>query len=251
MAAEHSARSRRSRVVLALAVVAVALAGAAAGLLIRKATSAPADRRRPLTGEVTALPPPRTDGPVSVEAALASRRSLRSYLSEPLSIEEVGQILWAAQGVTDGRGYRTAPSAGALYPLELYLVCGQVDGLEPGIYRYDPHTHALGLVVLGDARDDLARAALGQSPVRDGAIDLVFSAAYERTTAKYGYRGHQYAHMEAGHASQNVYLQAAALELGTVAVGAFDDAAVSGVLQLPEAETPLYIMPVGRPAEES
>jgi SagB-type dehydrogenase family enzyme len=185
---------------------------------------------------------------MSVEEALSLRRSQRSYRPEPLSVDEVAQLLWAAQGITDPRGYRTAPSAGALYPLELYLVCGWVNGLEPAIYRYAPHDHALSLVAPGDVRDALANAALGQSMVRDAAIDLVFTAVYERTTGRYGARGHQYVHMEVGHAGQNVHLQAVALGLGTVVVGAFHDATVHRLLQLPKDETPLYIMPVSRPA---
>jgi SagB-type dehydrogenase family enzyme len=242
-------RLRRSRVVLALGLLAVAVAGTVGGLLLGRSASPPATSQRPPLGEAIPLPPPRTDGPVSVEAALASRRSVRAYRLEPLSLAEVAQLLWAAQGITDPRGYRAAPSAGALYPLELYLVCGRVDGLEPGIYRYDPEAHTLGMVAPGDARDDLARAALDQSPVRDAAIDLVFTTVYERTTGKYGDRGHRYVHMEAGHAAQNVYLQSTAMDLGTVAVGAFEDAAVQRLLRLPEDETPLYIMPVGRPAD--
>lgn len=209
-------------------------------------TPEPAQR---LVGEAISLPSPHLDGPTSVEAALAIRRSVRSYRRESLSLDEVAQLLWAAQGVTDPRGFRTAPSAGALYPLELYLVGGQVEGLDPGIYRYDPHAHTLSLVVPGDARESLARASLGQMWMRDGAIYLVFTAVYARTTGRYGPRGYQYVHMEVGHAGQNVHLQSSAMGLGTVVVGAFEDATVHRLLQLPGDETPLYIMPVGRPAE--
>jgi len=234
-------------VTLALGLLAVAVAGAAGGLLLARSSSPPSLSRQPAAGEAIPLPPPRTDGPVSLEAAIASRRSVREYGPEPLSLEDVAQLLWAAQGITDPRGYRAAPSAGALYPLELYLVCGRVDGLEPGIYHYDPAAHALDMVARGDARDDLARAAIDQSPVRDAAIDLAFTAVYERTTGKYGDRGHRYVHMEAGHAAQNVYLQSTAMSLGAVSIGAFDDAAVQRLLRLPEGETPLYLVAIGQP----
>ncbi|MBN1402573.1 MAG: SagB/ThcOx family dehydrogenase [Anaerolineae bacterium] len=192
-----------------------------------------------------ALPTPLARGALSVEEALRLRRSMRDYADEPLSLSEVAQCLWAAQGITDPRGYRTAPSAGATYPLELYLLAGEVDGLEPGLYRYLPAQHGLVPGRSGDLRDDLASAALGQAWVRRAPACLVFAAAFERTTARYGHRGRQYVHMEAGHAAQNVYLQAAALGLGTVAVGAFEDSQVQALLDLPADQELLYLMPVG------
>jgi SagB-type dehydrogenase family enzyme len=158
---------------------------------------------------------------------------------------EVSQLLWAAQGVTASR-FRTTPSAGALYPLEVYLVAGDVDELEVGVYRYDSQIHGLKKVVTGDVRKSLANAAYWQEWVGNGAITLVFTGIYERTTGKYGPRGQRYVHMEAGHAAQNVFLQAEALGLGTVIVGAFMDSRVTSVLQLSEDEHPLSIMPVGR-----
>ncbi|MEA3406902.1 MAG: SagB/ThcOx family dehydrogenase [Chloroflexota bacterium] len=192
------------------------------------------------------LPMPRRESDVSVEEALQQRRSIRDYAEAPLTIVEVGQLLWAAQGITDERGYHTAPSAGALYPLELYVVVGKVETLAPGVYHYDSHNHALERVADGDRRQALAREALEQDCVRQGAIDIVFTAVYERTTAKYGQRGRQYVHMEAGHAAQNVYLQCVPLKLGAVVVGAFQDKGVQDVLELPEERIPLYIMPVGK-----
>lgn len=207
----------------------------------------------PATGEPTprasatiALPEPTVEGTVSVERALATRRSVRSYADAPLTLPKAGQILWAAQGVTDPRGYRTAPSAGALYPLETYLVAGSVEGLDPGVYLYDPAEHALQPVAPGDRREELTRAALGQSFLRRAPASVVLAAVAERTTGKYGLRGHQYVHMEAGHAAENVYLQCVALDLGTVAVGAFDDAAVARALGLPSEVAPLYILAVGK-----
>jgi SagB-type dehydrogenase family enzyme len=197
-------------------------------------------------GDLIELPQPRWRGDVSVEQALKSRRSLRSFQPRPLSLDEVSQLLWAAQGITSGR-FRTAPSAGALYPLEVRIAVGNVEGLEAGVYRYDPVAHRLREVRKGDVRKSLSRAAYWQEWAGAGAIALVFSAVYERTTRKYGERGIRYVHMEAGHAAQNVYLQAQALGLGTVIVGAFMDGWVKRVLRMQDEEQPLTIMPVGEP----
>ncbi len=197
-------------------------------------------------GERIPLPSPRTVSETSVENALAQRRSVRVYSDASLSLLDVAQLLWAAQGITAPGGGRTAPSAGALYPLELYVAIGAVDELDTGVYRYWPEKHELEKVKAGDARAALAAAALNQDCVEDAAIDLVLAGVYERTTERYGDRGIQYVHLEAGHAAQNVYLQAEALELGTVVIGAFDESEVARVLGLEEQSTPLYIMPVGR-----
>lgn len=192
------------------------------------------------------LAKPRQDSNVSLERCLATRRSVRNYRDAPLSIAEAGQLLWAAQGITGAGFLRTAPSAGALYPLEVYVVAGSVDGLAPGIYKYSPDKHGLALVTAGDKRKELAAAALGQECVRNGAVTILFSAVYRRTMRKYGQRGVRYVHMEIGHAGQNVCLQATALGLGVVTVGAFDDAAVKRIAEMPEEEEPLYLLPVGR-----
>lgn len=192
------------------------------------------------------LPTPQTTGLLSVEEALAKRVSVREYRPEPLSLAEVGQLLWAAQGITRREGYRTAPSAGATYPLEILLAAGSVHDLSPGLYRYRPREHALVPLLEGDLRAELAAAALGQSCVKDSPASLVITAIYERTTGKYGQRGTRYAHMEVGYASENIHLQAAALGLGTVAVGAFHDDKVLKILNLPADEHPLLIMPVGK-----
>jgi SagB-type dehydrogenase family enzyme len=183
---------------------------------------------------------------MSVEEALMKRRSVRVFKEGPVMLAELSQLIWAAQGVTDPRGPRTAPSAGALYPLELYVVAGNVNGLPQGLYKYGPGRHELLSVAKGDRRNDLCNAALGQSSIRRAALVLVLSGVYERTTAKYGERGIRYVHMEAGHAAQNVYLQAVPLGLGTVVIGAFHDEEVKKVLKLDDKERPLYIMPVGR-----
>lgn len=193
-----------------------------------------------------ALPEPSKRGDMSVEHALSVRRSVRDYRQLPVALDELSQLLWAAQGVTHASRFRTAPSAGATYPLELYAAVGNVGGLENGLYRYLVREHALERLGTGDIRAELAAAALGQSWIAKGALTLVFSALYDRTTGRYGARGEQYVHLEAGHASQNVYLQAAALGLGTVAVGAFDDRQVGAICGMGRQEVPLYIMPVGR-----
>ncbi|OGO30994.1 MAG: nitroreductase [Chloroflexi bacterium RBG_16_56_11] len=192
------------------------------------------------------LPEPRHDGQVSLEKSLFERRSVRSYSGKPLTLLEVSQLLWAAQGITSPEGLRTAPSAGALYPLELYAVVGNIEGLPAGVYRYIPDSHQLVRKMDGDRRKALAGAALGQTSVLDGALSFVFTAVYERTTGKYGERGTRYVHMEVGHAAQNLCLQAVALGLGAVTVGAFSDAEVSQLLDLSREELPLYIIPVGR-----
>lgn len=183
---------------------------------------------------------------MSVEAAIEQRRSVRHFSDKPLALAEVCQLLWAAQGITGKQGYRAAPSAGALYPLVIYLVAGQVTGLPVGAYRYRPRGHRLDSISKADLRPELASAALGQGSVRDGAISLVICAVYERTTIKYGKRGVRYVHMEVGHAAQNVHLQAVSLGLGAVFIGAFHDERVKGLLRLPDIEHPLGIMPVGR-----
>ena len=193
------------------------------------------------------LPEPRPSGEMSVEEALAARRSVRSYQDEALSLTELAQLLWAAQGITAHWGGRTAPSAGATYPLEVYAVVGEVTGLEAGVFHYRPDGHLFVRRTVGDLRGELASAALGQEWVREAPVSLVIAARYERTTGRYGERGVRYVHIEVGHAGQNIYLQAEALGLGTVIVGAFDDQDVKTLLGI--EEEPLAIMPVGRPAD--
>ncbi len=192
------------------------------------------------------LPAPRQESQISVERALRERRSIREYTNAPITLAEVSQLLWAAQGITAAGGLRTAPSAGALYPLEVYVLAGNVGDLPAGIYKYAPHAHTLKQIVEGDKRRELRHVALDQFCVQEAAAVIIISAVYERTTVKYGGRGLRYVHMEAGHAAQNVYLQAVALQLGTVAVGAFDDEGVKKVGHLLEQEQPLYLLPIGR-----
>jgi SagB-type dehydrogenase family enzyme len=196
--------------------------------------------------QVISLPDPVLDGGVSLESTLSARESVREFTSSPLTLSEVSQLLWSAQGVTRGDGGRTAPSAGGLYPLEIYLVVGAVEDVEAGIYRYRPERHDIEVTGAGDHRSQLASAALRQSWMRDAAVMIVVVAQYARTTGKYGERGRKYVHMEVGHTAQSVYLQATALGLGTTFVGAFNDSQVKGILGLPAAEHPLGLMPVGR-----
>ncbi len=190
-------------------------------------------------GETIDLPPPRVVGDVSLEETLAKRRSVRDYTHQALTWEEIGQLLWAAQGITRDWGARTAPSAGALYPIEVYVVTGQ------GLYHYLPHEHQmLHTPVLG-LREALWQAGLKQDWIREAPAVFVIAAVYGRTEAKYGDRAQRYVHMEVGHAAENLLLQAVALDLGAVVIGAFHDDQVQRALGLPEDHAPLYLIPVG------
>ncbi|USH00153.1 SagB/ThcOx family dehydrogenase [Thermococcus argininiproducens] len=192
------------------------------------------------------LPEPKTQGEMSVEETIFKRRSIRRYREESLTLGELSQILWAAYGI-NAWGKRTSPSAGARYPFEVYVVVSNVEGLTPGFYHYDGKRHVLKLIREGDLRKELVQACLGQKCVATAPVNIVMVAHYERTTSKYGERGIRYVHIDAGHMGQNIYLQATALGLGTVAVGAFRDDEVKRVLDV-EGD-PLYIFPIGRPAE--
>ena len=196
--------------------------------------------------DVVALPDPGKTGPLSVEEAISRRRSVRGFRDAPVLLGELSQLLWAAQGITGSDGVRrAAPSAGAKYPLELFVVAGGVDGLSPGVYHYLPVTHSLKIVRRGDLRSGLCDEALSQEWVEEAALDIVIAAVYERTKEKYGERGVRYVHMEVGAVAENVYLQAETLGLGTTFVGAFSDEGVKKLLRI-DAE-PLGIMPVGVP----
>lgn len=207
------------------------------------AHESPARQERP---DIISLPEPQYDGKRSVESALRQRRSVRTYTDAPITVAEASQLLWAAQGITSPDGLRTAPSAGALYPLTVYLVVGNVQTLSEGIYTYQPQRHELARVFAGDKRADLSATALGQSWMKDSAVVIVLSAVSERITGRYGERGIRYVHMEVGHAAQNIHLQAVALNLGTVVVGAFEDREVQRIMQMTTREVPLCLMPVGR-----
>jgi SagB-type dehydrogenase family enzyme len=190
---------------------------------------------------VEALPPPRLSSPLSLEEVLQARRSVRSFSDAALTAAEVGQLLWAAQGVTDASGHRTAPSAGALYPLEVDVVCAA------GIARYEPDGHRLTWRGSTDVRAELQRAALDQASIGEAPVVIVLSGVVERTAGKYGGRAERYVILEAGHTAQNILLEAVSLGLGAVPMGAFDDGAVSRVVGLARGEAPLYLIPVGHP----
>lgn len=200
---------------------------------------------RRLEGKTVELPEQKEKGEMSVEEAISKRRSRRSFKEDAITLEDVSQILWAAQGVTDRkRGFRAAPSAGATYPLEVYLIVGNVKGLEAGLYRYEPQKHGLVLVKKGDLRREVCAAALGQGMLKDAPATVAIAAVYERTSRRYGRRAVRYVHMEVGHVGENIYLQCEALGLGTCAVGAFHDERLKKVLGIDEE--PLYLMPIGK-----
>jgi SagB-type dehydrogenase family enzyme len=189
------------------------------------------------------LPRPQVTGGGSLAEALAQRRSVRGYQPLPLDMADISQLLWAAQGVTSKTGQRTAPSAGGLYPLELYVIT------EGGRYHYYPNGHQLDVLGEDDVRRELSRAALSQEAVEEAAAIFVVAAVYSRTEQKYGERAERYVKLEAGHAAQNLLLQAVSLGLGAVPIGAFHDDEVREVLDLPSDHQPLYLIPVGHPAE--
>jgi len=204
------------------------------------------------------LPNPKTDGKISIERVLSQRRSIRSYLNEELTLTEVSQILWAAYGITEKKdrpeklrgGYRTTPSAGATYPLDIFLVAGEIESLKPGIYKYNSTNHSLIPVKERDSRNALFMTCM-QPWIKTAPATIIYTVKWERITSRYGKRGaERYVFMEVGHSSQNIYLQATALGLGTVAVGAFNDGKLKELLKLGEGEDPLYMMPIGRKKDD-
>ncbi|MFC1657939.1 SagB/ThcOx family dehydrogenase [Candidatus Omnitrophota bacterium] len=188
------------------------------------------------------LPEPVKQGKMSVEEAILNRRSVRNFTQRDLGWPEISQLLWAAQGITAKKGslsLRSAPSAGALYPLEIYLFNSQ------GMFHYLPQSHKLEVLAEGDLRSVLCEAALSQASVAQAAVDIVICAVPQRVTAKYGERGMKYVYIEAGHVAQNIHLAAVALGLDSLPVGAFSDEQVSAILSLPAEQEPVYIIPVG------
>jgi SagB-type dehydrogenase family enzyme len=190
----------------------------------------------------TFLPDPRLTGDMPVEAAIQRRRSVRDFAPDLLDDTALSQLLWSAQGITDEKGFRAAPSAGALYPLETYVLTAE------GVDRYAVGDHALDRVGEEDVRAAVRAVAYDQSCITSAPAVFLFTAIYERTCKEYGSRGRMYVHMDVGHAAQNLLLQAEALGLAGVPVAAFDPAEVSRILSLPEEEEPVYLVPVGRPA---
>jgi SagB-type dehydrogenase family enzyme len=203
------------------------------------------------------LPPPQLNGEVSLEEAIAKRRSVRRYRAEPVALSQLSQILWSAQGITGRRMFRAAPSAGATYPLEIFVFVGKQgvivseakqapEELQAGIYHYEVDSHSLSLHKSGELRPDLARAALDEEFIIKAPVDIVICALYYRTSYRYGRRGERYVHIEVGHVGENIHLQAMALGLATVEVGAFHDEEVREILGVEEQIKPLYIMPLGK-----
>ncbi|KUG25759.1 hypothetical protein ASZ90_004409 [hydrocarbon metagenome] len=194
--------------------------------------------------EIIKLPEVNLKGKLSLEETLKERKSRRSYQKSELKIDEISQLLWAAQGINRNDGGRTAPSAGALYPLEIYLLVGDVKNLNVGLYQYDPVNHSLIIKNKKNLIPNLTNVM--QQFVTNGAAIIIITGVYERTTQKYGERGIRYVHMDVGFACQNIYLQAESLGLGTVFMGAFNDNLLSDILQLPKNHKALGVMPVGR-----
>ena len=192
------------------------------------------------------LPSPRFKGSISVEEAIKKRRTIRSFIKKALTLDQLSQLLWAAYGITEGFK-RSSPSAGALYPMDVYVAVGKdgVVDLKEGVYHYVPEGHSVSLILGEDIREELAKASLFQMWMADAPVSFVMTAEYRRITVKYGERGIRYAIMEAGHIAQNLFLQAEALGLGAGIVGAFHDEKVAKIMGIPKNHNPLLIMPIG------
>jgi SagB-type dehydrogenase family enzyme len=229
---------RRLRMLIEAALAMSLLAGCAVKLEEQANASPMAEDVEEIT-----LPVPTLKGKVSLEEALALRRSVRSFTAGSLMLAEIGQLLWAAQGITRDWGGRTAPSAGALYPLEVYVATAD------GLYHYVPQGHKVRVESTADLRQALWKASLKQDAIRQAPAVFVIAAVYARTEGKYGARAERYVKLEAGHAAQNLLLQAVALGLGGVPIGAFHDDQVQTALSLLTDHAPLYLIPVGHPQE--
>lgn len=193
------------------------------------------------------LPKPDLSGTMSIEQTLQKRRSIRSYSDEPLTLREISQLAWSAQGISDERsGFRTAPSAGATFPMEIYLLVTGLADVADGVYRYNNREHTLEKKLNGDLRQSLFEVSLRQPSVTNAPVVMVITGVLERTEQRYGQRALRYVYMEAGHVAQNVYLQGVAMDVGTVVIGAFQDEGLSRVMELENGEHPLYIMPLGK-----
>jgi SagB-type dehydrogenase family enzyme len=226
-------------IALAISLSVSALAGLASFSSQKSSDAITPESQHQATTDVTTLPPPALKGPVSLEEVLVGRRSIRSYSDADISSSELSQLLWAAQGVTSSQGFRTAPSAGALYPLEIYAVNAT------GVYHYNPVNHSVTRTAPANAQEKLFQVALNQNAVKQAPSKLVIMGVYGRVAVKYGDRAERYVHLEAGHAAQKVLLECSSLGLGAVPVGAFDDALVREAIRVPADYQPLYIIPIG------
>lgn len=189
--------------------------------------------------KMTQLLQPKLKGTISLEETISKRRSVRNFQNKNLSIDQISQLLWSAQGITSKRGFRCAPSAGAIYPMEIYFVSSD------GLFHYIPYEHKIEKIKDGDLRKQLSDAAYGQDFISDAGISIIITCNYEKIMQRYSKRGIRYADMEAGHIAQNIHLQAVSSGLGSCPVGAFDDGSVTKLLQLPKNLTPIYIIPIG------
>lgn len=194
--------------------------------------------------ELVKLPEPNKE--TCLSQLLLKRKSVRKFKKEPLRLSELSQVLWASYGLINKRRH-VVPSAGATYPVEIYLVVRDVEGLKPGIYKYNNQEHLVQLVKEGDYSRDLARACLDQLWVKEAPVNIILVALHEKTTSWYGERGFRYIHNEAGHIGQNIYLMATEMNLGTVAIGAFNDSEVLKIIGLDAKYIALYVFPVGKP----
>lgn len=199
----------------------------------------------PPTNNSIALPSPKLDGTMSVEKALHDRRSLRAPSPDALTLEQVGQLCWAAQGVTDDKGHRTASSAHATYPLELYVLAGAVNGLQPGMYHYEPASHSLQIAGAVDRRAELVEKGIGQAWIASAPAVFVITGRADKM-AKMKERAAAFMNVEAGLATQGFFLQATSLGLGSTFVGGFKPQEARAALGLSEAEEILAVLPVGR-----
>ncbi len=198
----------------------------------------------------TQLPQPNQKGDLSLEEAISQRRSQRQFKNQSLELDQISQLVWAVQGITNQTsGFRSAPSAGALYPLEIYLVVGEngVNNLNSGVYHYRPKSHSLDLIVNQNVKSKLSQICLGQDSINQAPISIIITGVFKRTQDKYGNRGERYVYMEAGHAAQNAYLQSESLKLGMVVIGAFNDQNLIDTFQLPDNHQPIYVIPIGHP----
>lgn len=193
-----------------------------------------------------ALPKPKLTGSISIEEVLNKRRSIRKFLNSLISVSELSQLLWSAQGITTEDGRRTSPSAGATYPLEIYISVKNIENLKEGLYKYAPDAHSLLLIDENNRSVQIAEATYQPQMVKGAAAIFIITSVLNRTTSVYGERGIRYAYMEAGHSAQNLSLMGVALNIGLVLVGAFDDNKLSDALSLKKDEIPLYIIPVGK-----
>jgi len=197
----------------------------------------------PVGGE-RKLPAAGAKGKLSLEEAIKTRRSRRAYKSGPLVLKTIAQLLWAAQGVTHSKGLRAAPSAGARYPIELYLAC------EKGLFHYQPKGHGLRKLSSQDLRNELASdPGIPQAFIAHAPAVFVFAVERTRTCERYGARGERYICLDVGHAAENLCLQAAALGLASCPIAAFDDNYMTRTLSLPEGQQVIYLVTVGEPLE--